>query len=105
MFLKHERSTISRLYGTLSHMSRLNLTTVDCEITLDFDYKHIFKCECLFHALLDTRLISNRMVHLTAYSQRHEAEVTAVFNGTKYERTWSCDGYDSCIAIAVYNYL
>jgi len=73
MFLKHELSTMSRLYGTLSHMPGLNLTTGDCEITLDFDYKHIFKRKCLVRALLDTRLISNRMVHLTTYSQRHEA--------------------------------
>ncbi|KAG2338518.1 hypothetical protein BDR05DRAFT_951816, partial [Suillus weaverae] len=62
MFLKHELSMVYRLYGTLSHMPGLNLTTGDCEITLDFDYKHIFKHECLFfHALLDMRLTSMKL--------------------------------------------
>ncbi|KAG2745675.1 hypothetical protein P692DRAFT_20849795 [Suillus brevipes Sb2] len=38
-----ELSVMSKLYGTLSHMQGLNLATKnDGEITLDFDYKHIF---------------------------------------------------------------
>ncbi|KAG0697506.1 hypothetical protein DFH29DRAFT_811628 [Suillus ampliporus] len=45
MFLKHELSATSRLYGTLSDMPGLNLTTGDNETTLDFDYKHIIKRE------------------------------------------------------------
>ncbi|KIK40925.1 hypothetical protein CY34DRAFT_24572 [Suillus luteus UH-Slu-Lm8-n1] len=45
LFLKNELSVMSKLYGTLSHMQGLNLATGDGEITLDFDYKHIFKHE------------------------------------------------------------
>ncbi|KAG2126019.1 hypothetical protein DEU56DRAFT_916170 [Suillus clintonianus] len=48
MFLKSELSSTSRLYGTLSHMPGLNLATGDDEITLDFDYKHIFKHKSFF---------------------------------------------------------
>ncbi|KAG1753250.1 hypothetical protein EDB19DRAFT_1626930, partial [Suillus lakei] len=49
MFFKSELSLTSRLYGTLSHMPGLNLATGDDEITLDFDYKHIFKCQSFFN--------------------------------------------------------
>ncbi|TFY74709.1 hypothetical protein EWM64_g9303 [Hericium alpestre] len=46
MFLKHRLLMASPLYGTLSNMPGLNLYTGDDKITLDFDYKHIFKCIC-----------------------------------------------------------
>ncbi|KAG1749178.1 hypothetical protein EDD22DRAFT_981849 [Suillus occidentalis] len=49
MFLKSELSLTSRLYGTLSDMPGLNLATGDDEITLDFDYKHIFKHKSFFN--------------------------------------------------------
>lgn len=49
MFLKSELSSTSRLYGTLSHMPGLNLATGDDKITLDFDYKHIFKRKSFFN--------------------------------------------------------
>ncbi|KAG2127740.1 hypothetical protein BD769DRAFT_1387674 [Suillus cothurnatus] len=45
--LKTKLSVTSKLYGTLSHMQGLNLATGEGEITLDFDYKHIFKHEYL----------------------------------------------------------
>ncbi|TFY75215.1 hypothetical protein EWM64_g8800 [Hericium alpestre] len=47
MFLKNELSPSSPLYGTLYNMPGLNLYTGDDEMTLDFDYKHIFKRICM----------------------------------------------------------
>ncbi|KAG1821708.1 uncharacterized protein BJ212DRAFT_1445215 [Suillus subaureus] len=44
LFVKMELPKMSKLYSTLSCMPGLNLATGDDEITLDFDYKHIFKC-------------------------------------------------------------
>ena len=38
---------MSSLYGTLSNLPGLNLYTSDGGITLDFNYKHIFKREHL----------------------------------------------------------
>ncbi|KAG2340486.1 hypothetical protein BDR05DRAFT_977325 [Suillus weaverae] len=38
-----------KLYGTLSYMPGLNLATGDDKITLDFDYKHIFKHKSFFN--------------------------------------------------------
>ncbi|KAG2110150.1 hypothetical protein BD769DRAFT_1630364 [Suillus cothurnatus] len=43
LFVKTELPKMSKLYGTLSCMPGLNLATGDDEITLDFNYKHIFK--------------------------------------------------------------
>jgi hypothetical protein len=43
LFVKTELPMTSKLYGTLSCLPGLNLATGDDEITLDFDYKHIFK--------------------------------------------------------------
>lgn len=42
-FVKNHLPSTSILYGTLSNMPGLNLFTGEDEITLDFDYKHIFK--------------------------------------------------------------
>ncbi|KAH9913947.1 hypothetical protein B0H21DRAFT_805153 [Amylocystis lapponica] len=46
MLVKIPLSPTSSLYGTLSNMAGLNLYTGDGEITLDFDWKHIFKRFC-----------------------------------------------------------
>ncbi|KAG2031645.1 hypothetical protein BDR03DRAFT_875535, partial [Suillus americanus] len=43
LFLKNVLAPESPLYGTLINMLGLNLFTGDGEVTLDFDYKHIFK--------------------------------------------------------------
>ncbi|KAG2143675.1 hypothetical protein DEU56DRAFT_870487 [Suillus clintonianus] len=45
LFLKNPLSMHSPLYGILSNMAGLNTFTGDDEITLDFDFKHIFKHE------------------------------------------------------------
>ncbi|RDB26720.1 hypothetical protein Hypma_005418 [Hypsizygus marmoreus] len=45
-FLNTPLSAMSALYGILSNMSGLNLFTGLNEVTLDFDYKHIFKRVC-----------------------------------------------------------
>jgi hypothetical protein len=43
LFLKNPLSLDSQLYGVLSNMPGLNTLTGDGEVTLDFDFKHIFK--------------------------------------------------------------
>ncbi|KAG1842417.1 hypothetical protein F4604DRAFT_1884751 [Suillus subluteus] len=43
LFVKLPLPTESPLYGTLSNMPGLNLYTGEDEVTLDFDFKHIFK--------------------------------------------------------------
>ncbi|KAG2068729.1 hypothetical protein BDR04DRAFT_1023632 [Suillus decipiens] len=48
LFLKNPLSMHSLLYGTLSNMPGLNTFTGDDKVTLNFDFKHIFKCEFLF---------------------------------------------------------
>ncbi|KAI0791765.1 hypothetical protein C8Q75DRAFT_715496 [Abortiporus biennis] len=46
LFVKTKLTSSSLLYPTLSHMPGLNLYTGNNEVTLDFDYKHIFKWFC-----------------------------------------------------------
>ncbi|KAG2044115.1 hypothetical protein BDR03DRAFT_977769 [Suillus americanus] len=46
LFVKKPLSSDSLLYATLSDMPRLNTLTGDNEVTLDLDFKHIFKCIC-----------------------------------------------------------
>ncbi|KAG1863130.1 hypothetical protein F4604DRAFT_2030060 [Suillus subluteus] len=68
LFLKTELSMTSKLYGTLSHMQGLNLATGEGEITLDFDYKHIFKHE--FSLIVGMKLVNGHTVNravLTRY--------------------------------------
>jgi hypothetical protein len=48
LFLKHPLSTDSPLFAILSDMPGLNTFTGDSEVTLDFDFKHIFKHKSLF---------------------------------------------------------
>jgi hypothetical protein len=48
LFLKHPLSTDSPLYTILSDMPGLNTFTSNSEVTLDFDFKRIFKRKCLF---------------------------------------------------------
>jgi hypothetical protein len=48
LFLKKPLSPDSPLYATLTDMPGLNTFTGDNEVTLDFDFKHIFKCEFIF---------------------------------------------------------
>ncbi|KAG2029671.1 hypothetical protein BDR03DRAFT_936803 [Suillus americanus] len=43
LFLKKPLSPESLLYGILNNMPGLNTMTGDAEVTLDFDFKHIFK--------------------------------------------------------------
>ncbi|KIK44260.1 hypothetical protein CY34DRAFT_23175 [Suillus luteus UH-Slu-Lm8-n1] len=46
LFVKKPLSSDSPLYATLSDMPGLNTLTGDNEVTLDFDFKHIFKRIC-----------------------------------------------------------
>ncbi|KAI0783374.1 hypothetical protein C8Q75DRAFT_810958 [Abortiporus biennis] len=46
LFVKTKLTSSSLLYPTLSHIPGLNLYTGNNEVTLDFDYKHIFKRFC-----------------------------------------------------------
>jgi len=45
LFLKKPLLSESHLYGILSNMPGLNTMTGDAEVTLNFDFKHIFKCK------------------------------------------------------------
>lgn len=47
VFLKKWLPIMSPLYGVLSNLPGMNLYTGDEDVTLDFDYKHIIKCEHL----------------------------------------------------------
>jgi len=46
LFVKFPLPPESSLYGTLVNLQGLNLFTGEGEITLDFDFKHVFKCKC-----------------------------------------------------------
>ncbi|KAG0701489.1 hypothetical protein DFH29DRAFT_982714 [Suillus ampliporus] len=46
LFVKFPLPPESPLYGTLVNLQGLNLFTGEGEIMLDFDFKHVFKCEC-----------------------------------------------------------
>ncbi|KAG1718200.1 hypothetical protein EDD22DRAFT_855598 [Suillus occidentalis] len=46
LFLKNPLSPDSELYGILGNMPGLNTMTGDAEVTLNFDFKHIFKRFC-----------------------------------------------------------
>ncbi|KAG1792504.1 uncharacterized protein HD556DRAFT_1214282, partial [Suillus plorans] len=48
LFLKAPLSEDSPLYGSLINLTGLNLFTGEGEVTLDFDFKHIFKCKSFF---------------------------------------------------------
>ncbi|KAJ7477836.1 hypothetical protein B0H11DRAFT_2281259 [Mycena galericulata] len=45
-FVQHKLTSASPIFGTLAGMTGLNLYTGIHDITLDFDYKHIFKRIC-----------------------------------------------------------
>jgi len=47
VFLKKRLPIMSPLYGVLSNLPGMNLYTGEEDVTLDFDYKHIIKCEHL----------------------------------------------------------
>jgi len=47
VFLKKRLPITSPLYGVLSNLPGMNLYTGEEDVTLDFDYKHIIKCEHL----------------------------------------------------------
>lgn len=70
-FVKIPLSTASSLYGTLSNMPGLNLFTGEDEITLDFDYKHIFKrtypINPVMHPLSNKKI---RNMHTTSFTDR-----------------------------------
>ncbi|KAG2344265.1 hypothetical protein BDR05DRAFT_975625 [Suillus weaverae] len=70
----------SPLYGILSNMPGLNTFTGDDEITLDFNFKHIFKCFCtLIHSpagitlnhgrLINAVMLAHYLVWLPAYDE------------------------------------
>ncbi|KIK36882.1 hypothetical protein CY34DRAFT_26209 [Suillus luteus UH-Slu-Lm8-n1] len=46
LFVKFPLPPESSLYGTLVNLQGLNLFTGEGEITLDFDFKHVFKRKC-----------------------------------------------------------
>ncbi|KAG2340566.1 hypothetical protein BDR05DRAFT_977284 [Suillus weaverae] len=46
LFLRNALSPDSELYGILGNMPGLNTMTGDAKVTLDFDFKHIFKRFC-----------------------------------------------------------
>ncbi|KAG1837066.1 hypothetical protein C8R48DRAFT_623007 [Suillus tomentosus] len=48
LFVKKPLSSNSPLYATLSDMPGLNTLTGDNKVMLDFNFKHIFKCEFCF---------------------------------------------------------
>lgn len=56
LFLKTSLSEDSPLYGSLINLAGLNLFTGDGEVTLDFDFKHIFKCKCSFSTSLTSKI-------------------------------------------------
>ncbi|KAG2091941.1 hypothetical protein BD769DRAFT_1679203 [Suillus cothurnatus] len=86
LFLSVPLPFTSPLYGTLSNLPGLNLLTGDCEIMLDFDYKHVFK---RFSTVLRShngihlnngRCINSTMLHryLTWVNNINEKRATAL---------------------------
>ncbi|KIK32417.1 hypothetical protein CY34DRAFT_55944, partial [Suillus luteus UH-Slu-Lm8-n1] len=88
LFLKTPLSTDSQLYGVLSNMPGLNTLTGDGEVTLDFDFKHIFKRICTLirspagivlnnGRVINAMMLSRYLVWLPAYD---EASVTKLLH-------------------------
>ncbi|KAI0054409.1 hypothetical protein BV25DRAFT_1949134 [Artomyces pyxidatus] len=70
VFLKNRLSPSSPLYGVLSHMAGLNLFTGDNDVTLDFDYKHIFKRVCtLLRSPSGITLNNGRIINATSLTR------------------------------------
>ncbi|KIK33635.1 hypothetical protein CY34DRAFT_49850, partial [Suillus luteus UH-Slu-Lm8-n1] len=88
LFLKTPLSPDSQLYGVLSNMPGLNTLTGDGEVTLDFDFKHIFKRFCTLirspagivlnnGCVINAMMLSRYLVWLPAYD---EASVTKLLH-------------------------
>ncbi|KAL6302386.1 hypothetical protein BKA93DRAFT_737066 [Sparassis latifolia] len=70
VFLKNDLDPKSKLYGILSNMPGLNLRVGDNDITLDFDYKHIFKRFCtLIRSPSGIVLNNGRIINSTMLSR------------------------------------
>ncbi|KAG1721835.1 hypothetical protein EDB19DRAFT_1898261 [Suillus lakei] len=80
LFLKKPLSPESQLYGILNNMPGLNTMTGDAEVTLDFDFKHIFKCFCMLicspagivlnnGCIINAMMLSRYLVWLPAYDE------------------------------------
>ncbi|KAG1764692.1 hypothetical protein EV702DRAFT_1182567 [Suillus placidus] len=86
LFLSVPLPLTSPLYGTLSNLPGLNLLTGEREITLDFDYKHVFKRfstvlrSCNGIHLNNGRCINSTMLHryLTWVDNVDEKRATAL---------------------------
>ncbi|KAG2117596.1 hypothetical protein DEU56DRAFT_919052 [Suillus clintonianus] len=80
LFLKNPLSMHSPLYGILSNMPGLNMFTGDDKITLDFNFKHIFKRFCTLICspagitlnngrLINAVMLARYLVWLPAYDE------------------------------------
>ncbi|KAJ6544738.1 hypothetical protein B0H10DRAFT_1853421, partial [Mycena sp. CBHHK59/15] len=69
-FLAQTLCPTSPIYGTLVGMAGLNLYTGMNKITLDFDFKHIFKCMLphVLNHLRDLILSNSRILHPPAFT-------------------------------------
>ncbi|KAG1725128.1 hypothetical protein EDB19DRAFT_1897825 [Suillus lakei] len=88
LFLKKPLSPESQLYSILNNMPGLNTMTGDAEVTLDFDFKHIFKRFCTLirspagivlnnGRVINAMMLSRYLVWLPAYD---EASVTKLLH-------------------------
>ncbi|KAG1852547.1 hypothetical protein F4604DRAFT_1933696 [Suillus subluteus] len=86
LFLKKPLSLDSPLYATLTDMPGLNTFTGDNEVTLDFDFKHIFKCICTLirspagitlnnGRIINTMMLSRYLLWLPAYDEASVSKV------------------------------
>ncbi|KAG1841139.1 hypothetical protein DFJ58DRAFT_732592 [Suillus subalutaceus] len=80
LFLRNPLSSDSELYGILGNMPGLNTMTGDAEVTLDFDFKHIFKRFCTLicspagivlnnGCIINSMMLARYLVWLPAYDE------------------------------------
>ncbi|KAG1782210.1 hypothetical protein EV702DRAFT_1240022 [Suillus placidus] len=80
LFLRNALSPDSELYGILGNMPGLNTMTGDAEVTLDFDFKHIFKRFCTLirspagivlnnGRMINSMMLARYLVWLPAYDE------------------------------------
>jgi hypothetical protein len=75
LFIKTPLPPDSPLYGTLVNLPGLNFFTGAGEVTLDFDFKHVFKCMFILKFLHKHRLtFHNRSLHTREVTHRDRPE-------------------------------
>ncbi|KAG1779870.1 hypothetical protein EV702DRAFT_1178143 [Suillus placidus] len=104
LFLRNALSPDSELYGILGNMPGLNTMTGDAEVTLDFDFKHIFKRFCTLirspagiilnnGRMINSMMLARYLVWLPAYDET--SLMQAIVDFSKSQHTLLNDSFSS----------